>query len=102
MPRGMRLTPNALRVLALLYHGTEPHYGLSLSKTLSLGSGTLYPILDKLEDAGLLTGTWEDIDPHLAGRRPRRFYTLTGEGMRTFERERHALLATLQGGIPHA
>ncbi|UQN10612.1 PadR family transcriptional regulator [Deinococcus sp. QL22] len=98
----MRLTPNALRVLALLYHGIEPHYGLSLSKALHLGNGTLYPILDKLEDAGLLLGTWEDIDPHIAGRRPRRFYTLTGEGMRTFERERDSLFVTLQGGVPHA
>ena len=102
MPHGMRLTPNALRVLALLYHGPDQHYGLSLSRALNLGSGTLYPILDKLEDAGLLTATWEDIDPHVAGRRPRRFYTLTGEGMHTFERERNSLLVTLQGGVHHA
>lgn len=98
----MRLTPHALRVLALLYHSAEQHYGLSLSKALHLGNGTLYPILDKLEDAGLLTATWEDIDPHLAGRRPRRFYSLTGEGVRTFERERTSLLVTLQGGVHHA
>ncbi|SEJ51354.1 Transcriptional regulator PadR-like family protein [Deinococcus reticulitermitis] len=88
MPRGIQLNANALRVLAGLYHGTEPHYGLSLSRALGLGNGTLYPILDKLEGAGLIVGEWEAIDPHAAGRRPRRFYTLTGEGIRTFEAER--------------
>lgn len=86
-PNG-RLTSNALRVMALLYHAGPPQYGLTIGRSLSMGNGTLYPILDKLEDAKLIQGEWEDIDPKQAGRRPRRYYTLTGEGVRAFEQER--------------
>lgn len=90
---------NAMRVLAALYHDTgEQHYGLSLGRATKLGNGTLYPILDKLEDLGLIQGTWEDIDPHVAGRRPRRFYSLTGEGARRFEAERAPLLSPAAPG----
>lgn len=102
MPRGKQLNVNALRVLAGLYHSAERHYGLSLARTLGLGNGTLYPILDKLEDAGLIVGEWEDLDPHAAGRRPRRFYTLTGEGVRTFEAERARMFGPVGTGGRHA
>lgn len=84
---------NAMKVLAVLYHDTTgQQYGLSLSKATGIGNGTLYPILDKLEDLKLIQACWEEIDPRVAGRRPRRFYTLTGEGVRTFEAERATLL----------
>lgn len=91
---------NAMKVLSALYHDhVTQHYGLSLSKTTGIGNGTLYPILDKLEDMKLIEATWEDIDPHVAGRRPRRFYTLTGVGVRRFEAERATLLpSTMAGG----
>jgi len=90
---------NAMKVMAALYHDTSgEHYGLSLSKATGIGNGTLYPILDKLEDMRLVQGTWEEIDPRVAGRRPRRFYSLTGEGIRRFEAERDTLLAPTQLG----
>ncbi len=56
--------------------------GTELSKITGIGSGTLYPLLAKLEKAGWLTPEWEMIDPKEAGRPRRRYYTLTAIGAR--------------------
>jgi PadR family transcriptional regulator, regulatory protein PadR len=74
-------TVETLRVLALLLKepGT-PRYGLDLANDAGLKSGTIYPLLARLERAGWLTSDFEDIDPSVAGRRPRRYYRLTGSG----------------------
>lgn len=55
-------------------------YGRDLMKETGLSSGTLYPILLRLERAGWLRAAWEDIDPEQAGRPQRRFYRLTPDG----------------------
>jgi len=65
---------------ALLASPTEPHYGLEIAKQAGLASGTIYPILARLERSGWVESQWEDIDPAAAGRRPRRYYRLTAEG----------------------
>ncbi len=99
MPPVPQINMNAMKVMSALYYNTDSqHYGLSLSKATGIGNGTLYPILDKLEDMQLIEATWEDIDPHVAGRRPRRFYVLTGVGIRRFEVERATLLPPAVAG----
>jgi PadR family transcriptional regulator, regulatory protein PadR len=65
---------------ALLDDVASPHYGLEMAKTASLPSGTIYPILARLEKAGWIESELEQIDPKIAGRRARRYYKLTGEG----------------------
>jgi PadR family transcriptional regulator, regulatory protein PadR len=83
-----------LHVLAaLLEEPTEELYGLELSTRAGLQTGTIYPILARLERSGWLSSRWEDIDPRRAGRRPRRYYRLTGLGMR----EARALLVRTGG-----
>jgi PadR family transcriptional regulator PadR len=78
-----RMTLQTQAVLAQMLQGpTEEHYGLELAKAASLSSGTIYPILARLEAAGWITSAWEDIDEAKAGRRARRYYRLTGEGER--------------------
>lgn len=57
----------------------EPRYGLELAEALGIPSGTLYPILHRLVDAGWLESMWEDVDPRVEERPRRRFYRLTGE-----------------------
>jgi PadR family transcriptional regulator, regulatory protein PadR len=64
------------------------HYGLELCHTAGLPSGTIYPLLDRLERAGWLAGGWEDINPAVEGRRRRYYYRLTPDGA---ERARQAL-----------
>ena len=69
------------RVLrAFLDDPTAARYGYDLMKAASLPSGTLYPLLARLEHQKLVTSTWET--PQQDGQRPRKYYRLTGEGIR--------------------
>jgi DNA-binding PadR family transcriptional regulator len=84
-------------LLALLEAPTADHYGLELAEQAGLKSGTLYPILARFEAAGWVTGSWEQIDPKKAGRRPRRYYRLTARGVEEGEALREAMAALLSG-----
>ena len=69
------------RVLrAFLDDPAAPRYGYDLMKAASLKSGTLYPLLARLESHKLVTSAWET--PGHDGQRPRKYYQLTGEGAR--------------------
>ena len=80
MPQVTRQTERVL--VALLRDPARHRYGLDLSRETGLKSGTLYPILARLEGAGWVVSEWEEIDPSAEGRRPRRYYRLTREGKR--------------------
>ena len=76
-----RLTLATVAVLeALLEDPTTATYGLALGDKAGLPSGTIHPILARLEGAGWVTSHWEDIDPREAGRPRRRLYQLTATG----------------------
>lgn len=60
----------------LLADPAVERYGFELAKATGLASGTLYPILMRLEERGLLTARWQ-----LTDSRPRHLYRLTGEGV---------------------
>jgi PadR family transcriptional regulator PadR len=78
----MRVTGPLLKVLrAFLDEPDAQIYGLALRRATRLPSGTLYPILERLEANGLAASWWEEVDPREAGRPRRRFYRLTGSGM---------------------
>ena len=84
-----RMSMQTLRVLKILLD--EPlseHFGLEISRKAGLPTGSIYPILARLEQAGWLESAWEDIDPVVAGRRRRRYYQLSGDGV---EKARHAV-----------
>jgi DNA-binding PadR family transcriptional regulator len=75
------MTAPLQRVLrAFLEDPAAPRYGYDLMKAAGLPSGTLYPMLARLEDQELVTSAWET--PQAGGERPRRYYQLTGEGIR--------------------
>jgi len=57
-------------------------YGLELGAAAGLKSGTIYPLLARLEKAGWLESEWEDVDPSVVGRPRRRLYRLTGHGLK--------------------
>ena len=76
-----RITGPTLKVLGQLM--TAPLSGLSgaeISKATSISSGTLYPILIRLEKAGWLSSEWEEVNPCEVGRPRKRFYQLTSVG----------------------
>lgn len=64
---------------ALLLQRSQWLHGYDLSEQTGLPSGTLYPILMRLSDRGLLESKWEPSP--LQGRPPRRLYRLTAEGV---------------------
>lgn len=73
-----RLTSKVERVLLLLKNG--PRHGWEIQRITGLFTGTLYPLLMRLEDAGWLTSEWEVLDPSEAGRPRRRYYSMTAKG----------------------
>jgi PadR family transcriptional regulator PadR len=51
-------------------------YGYDIAKETGLRSGTIYPILARLEQAGIIRSDWETNEAHDAGRPRRRYYEL--------------------------
>lgn len=79
----MKLTRPLERVLRVfLADVSARHYGYDLMKAAQLPSGTLYPMLARLQDQGLVTSEWGSQPDDASGRPPRRYYRLTGEGAR--------------------
>lgn len=77
----VRMSGPTLKVLRqLLAAPREPRSGADIARVTKIGSGTLYPLLARLEAAGWLKSEWEEVAPEVAGRPRRRFYTLTGVG----------------------
>lgn len=96
MGRRHGITRQTLKVLSVLMEDLEEqHYGFELMKRTGLPTGTVYPILTRLEGDGWVTSAWEDIDPSVEGRRPRRYYHITALGIREAERHRKEILEQL-------
>jgi PadR family transcriptional regulator PadR len=57
--------------------------GAEVAKRTRLASGTLYPILIRLERVGWLESRWESADPTELGRPRRRFYRITAVGAKS-------------------
>jgi PadR family transcriptional regulator PadR len=78
---GVRVTAGVVRVCALLL--TDPDcrwYGLEIGRRLNMGSGVVYPLLLRLENAGVLAGEAEPPLPDRQVRPARRWLWLTPEG----------------------
>ena len=72
-------TQTAAVLLALAEDSTGWRYGYDLCQQTGLKAGSMYPILMRLADRGLLETTWENDVP--AGRPPRHLYRLTASGL---------------------
>jgi PadR family transcriptional regulator, regulatory protein PadR len=99
MPRKPNNSMHARAVLAQL---SEPpldwHYGYDLLKRTGINSGTLYPMLIRFHEQGLLEAEWQPAT--VEGRPPRHAYRLTASGLAfaAAQRERGANPVVL---IPH-
>lgn len=80
--------PTQLVLRTLLAKPAEELYGLQICAEAGLPSGTIHPILARLEGLGWVESRWEDIDSRAEGRPRRRYYKMTGDGA---ERARAAL-----------
>ena len=84
------LKRGTLEMILLKLLSARPMYGYELISTLealggesfSLKEGTLYPVLYRLEDAGLVDTRWETLERSV----PRKYYHLTKAGTKELRR----------------
>lgn len=80
-PRMTTTTQLVLR--ALLEEPGRERYGLEVCRLVELPTGTVHPILARLEGAGWLVSRWEEVDASEQGRPRRRYYRLTEDGVQS-------------------
>lgn len=79
MVRNRSLSSAARNLLAILLDaGEEWSHGYALGRAAGIKSGTLYPLLIRLEGQGHLEAQWQP--PSEPGRPPRHAYRLSAEG----------------------
>jgi PadR family transcriptional regulator PadR len=104
MPPRMTLATQ-LVLDVLLSDLSAERYGSQIGQAAGLPSGTVHPILARLERVGWLDSRWEDIDPRREGRPARRYYQLTDSGAAQARRalagarSRSSLAAIPRGGL---
>src|SRR5215204_3092688 len=84
-------------ILQVIDHGYR--YGFDIMTITGLASGTVYPALRRLEDAGLVVSKWERPSIAQAEQRPpRKYYEVTRTGQTALKeaRERFRLLAQME------
>lgn len=93
-----KMTPQTFAVLRVLIESEDELSGAEIGKRTKLASGSLYPILIRLEKARWLTSEWEKGDPAELGRPLRRYYSVTGGGRsraRSYVREQTQAFGSL-------
>ena len=78
--RRLRVTDATLDVLESLLGPDEELYGLKIAKAIGRPTGSVFPILARLEQLGWVVSEWEPGDPATRGPR-RRFYRLSADGL---------------------
>jgi len=73
----LRRTLALLAVVRCFMSRRDPIWGLQLTKELGLPSGTVYPLLERLEREGFVVSQW---DSEQARGPRRRLYSITEEG----------------------
>jgi len=100
-PRDIPLSYSAALVLQALTQGHR--YGFEIMRAARLPSGTVYPLLRRMEAQELVTSSWEDAEEAQAeGRPPRRYYRPTSVALVALSeaRERLAAQRRLFGDAP--
>jgi PadR family transcriptional regulator, regulatory protein PadR len=97
MASQIRLTMPVLAVVTALSNAKpgDPAWGFRLSEETGFGSGTIYPLLERLERAGWVTSYWEDPAP--PNRPRRRLYEISSRG----RSEAAAALASRESKLKH-
>jgi len=101
MTRRPNRSPQTLQLVAELLDSPRAwRHGYELCKATGLKSGTLYPILMRLADQGLLTAKWEESDR--PGVPLRHVYRLTPDGLAYARDEAEGEPATLGARVSKA
>lgn len=100
MEHPFRITSATLDVMEAFLASPAELHGFAVAKAAARPTGSVYPILARMEQAGWLESHWEDGHPE-EGRPRRRFYTLTRDGAaasRAVVLERRGELPTVRIG----
>ncbi|MEO9969372.1 MAG: PadR family transcriptional regulator [Hyphomonadaceae bacterium] len=103
MPRKPNSSKQTRAVLSVLWNTRDDWWhGYDLSQQTGLKSGTLYPILMRLKEQGLLVSQWRE--PSQPGRPPRHVYQLSASGRALAKMQAAEVVATpakgkLRGGL---
>ena len=90
MPRAPNISKHTSLLLSIMLESSAQwRHGYHLSQITGFKSGTLYPLLMRLEEQGFLASKWQDGER--PGGPPRHVYRLTASG-RVLARERRAAL----------
>ena len=93
-----RMSAQTIKVLGALLTGTRQELsGSEIAQLVPIASGSLYPILIRLEEALWLESRWEDGDPAEMGRPRRRFYRMTALGARKAAKELQEIQSVIGG-----
>jgi PadR family transcriptional regulator PadR len=98
----MARRPNSSRqtrtlLAALLDRSQAWRHGYELSKETSLRSGTLYPLLMRLSEQGLLEHRWQEAER--PGLPPRHVYRLTAAGLALAREQELAAVTAERAGV---
>lgn len=84
-----RPSAQALAVLETLSEARKQwRYGLEIAAATELKSGSLYPILARLDERGLVESKW--LEPEKPGRPARHAYRITAAGRAALAEAQHA------------
>jgi DNA-binding PadR family transcriptional regulator len=87
MPPRLNLTYPTALVLQALAGGYA--YGFDIMDATGLPSGTVYPLLRRLERLACVESQWEEeSETQAAGRPARKYYRITADGREVLERAR--------------
>ena len=95
----MNITYSTAMILQALINGYK--YGFDIMAVTGLPSGTVYPALRRLEEAGLVASKWEDEKIAQREQRPsRKYYQITQDGKEALSEaaKRYKLLEHI---LPH-
>lgn len=81
----LRMTMVIMDILDVLMTAPpdDPAWGLKLCEQTGHGTGTIYPALDRMLQAGWIEDRWEEPPP--ADRPRRRYYTVTATGRAAYQ-----------------
>jgi len=97
MPRRPNSSRQTRALLAALLDRYQVwRHGYELSKETGLRSGTLYPLLMRLSEQGLLDSRWQE--PDRPGLPPRHVYRLTASGLALAREQEAAASASGRAG----
>jgi PadR family transcriptional regulator, regulatory protein PadR len=82
----IRLSYQGMKVLRVFLNAFDENVrkrlaGADIMRAANVSSGTMYPLLIRLEEAGLIESKWETESPQSLGRPRRRLYRLTAAGV---------------------